>query len=56
MVYNEFNEMKLTFGVLMPPWDHKRFLTLHLQQNVPMHYLKGFVAQFQTMTYRINAR
>lgn len=47
MVYSEFNQMSVRFGVLMPPWQHKSFLTLHLGQDVSTQYLKDFVASFQ---------
>lgn len=56
MVYNEFNEMKLMFGVLMPPWDNRRYFTLHLEPIVPIQYLKDFVSNIQTMTNRTNQK
>eukprot|EP00794_Sanderia_malayensis_P012267 gene12267-13532_t len=53
MVYSEFNETTLKFGVLMPPWQHKTTLILHIEEIVPLAYLKGFTASLQSLVHRI---
>ncbi len=52
LVYSEFNEMSLKLGMLMPPWNHKTFLTLHVDPIVPVEYMKEFTANMQTVMNR----
>eukprot|EP00794_Sanderia_malayensis_P012268 gene12268-13533_t len=53
MVYSEFNETTLRCGLLMPPWQQKTFLTLYIQEIVPLAYLKEFTASIQILIHRI---
>ena len=47
MNYAELNELNLTFGVLMPPWEHKTFLGLHLGSDAPMQSIRDLMSLFQ---------
>ena len=54
MVYNEFNETSLKLGVLMPPWQHRSFITLHVPSNVPIHYLRDFISKLQSQAKNLH--
>jgi len=45
--YAELNETDVTFGVLMPPWEMKTFLRLHLGINVPIQRVRDMLSAFQ---------
>lgn len=44
---SQVQEMKVTLGVLMPPWDQKMFVTIHIDPNVPLPVIRDFVALLQ---------
>lgn len=50
MAFSELNETDITFGVLMPPWERKSFIRLHLGINVPMHRVRDMLSVFQSVT------
>eukprot|EP00112_Aurelia_sp_Birch-Aquarium-sp1_P004343 Seg149.11 transcript_id=Seg149.11/GoldUCD/mRNA.D3Y31 product="hypothetical protein" protein_id=Seg149.11/GoldUCD/D3Y31 len=54
MAYSEFNETSLKLGVLMPPWQHKSFITLHVPSNVPIHYLRDFISKLQSQAKHLH--
>ncbi|PFX27434.1 uncharacterized protein LOC111327567 isoform X1 [Stylophora pistillata] len=44
---SQVQEMRVTIGLLMPPWDRKMFLNIHIDPNVPLPVTRDFVALLQ---------
>ncbi|XP_058942477.2 uncharacterized protein [Pocillopora verrucosa] len=44
---SQVQEMRVTLGVLMPPWERKMFLDVHIDPNVPLPVTRDFVALLQ---------
>ena len=44
---SQVQEMKVTIGVLMPPWERKMFASIHIDPNVPLAVTRDFVALLQ---------
>ena len=43
----QVQEMRVSLGVLMPPWERKMFLNIHIDPNVPLPVTRDFVALLQ---------
>ena len=39
--------MRVTIGVLMPPWERKMFVHIHIDPTVPLPVARDFVALLQ---------
>lgn len=44
---SQVQEMRVTVGLLMPPWDRKMFLKIFVHPNVPLPVTRDFVALLQ---------
>lgn len=44
---SQVQEMRVTIGLLMPPWERKMFLNIHIDPNVPLPVTRDFVALLQ---------
>ncbi|XP_078344884.1 uncharacterized protein LOC144630392 isoform X2 [Oculina patagonica] len=44
---SQVQEMRVSIGVLMPPWDRKMFLNVHIDPSVPLPVTRDFVALLQ---------
>lgn len=44
---SQVQEMFVTVGLLMPPWDRKMFLKIYIDPNVPLPVTRDFVALLQ---------
>lgn len=44
---SQVQEMRVTLGVLMPPWESKMFLSIHIDPSVPLPVTRDFVALLQ---------
>lgn len=44
---SQVQEMKVTVGLLMPPWERKMFVSIHINPNVPLPVTRDFVALLQ---------
>lgn len=47
-------EMKVTIGLLMPPWERKMYACIHIDPNVPMAVTRDFVSLLQNNTPALN--
>ena len=50
----QVQEMKVTLGVLMPPWERRMFLHIHIDTNVPLSVTRDFVALLQKNSPGLN--
>ncbi|XP_068687861.1 uncharacterized protein [Montipora foliosa] len=50
----QVQEMKVTLGVLMPPWERRMFLHIHIDPNVPLPVTRDFVALLQKNSPGLN--
>ncbi|XP_072036738.1 uncharacterized protein [Amphiura filiformis] len=46
-ISHSVNLRQLVFGVLLPPWDHRGTVTIHLHQTFSMVIVKDFIAELQ---------
>jgi len=46
-IHSQVQEMTVTIGVLMPPWERKMFASIHIDPNVPLNVTRDFVALLQ---------
>ena len=44
---SHYREMRVTIGVLMPPWERKMFVHIHIDPTVPLPVARDFVALLQ---------
>ena len=44
---SHYREMRVTIGVLMPPWGRKMFVHIHIDPTVPLPVARDFVALLQ---------
>ena len=47
ITHTQESVMAVSLGVLMPPWDTKAFLHIHVNQNVPIAVVRDFVSLLQ---------
>jgi hypothetical protein len=51
---NEHNQMVISIGVLMPPWERRMFLHIHVDINVPLPVVRDFVSLLQQYAVNLN--
>lgn len=44
---SQVQEMRVTVGLLMPPWERRMFVHIHIDPNVPLPVTRDFVALLQ---------
>ena len=47
IVRSQVQEMTVIIGVLMPPWEQRMFVHIHIDPNVPLPVTRDFVALLQ---------
>lgn len=47
VIGTQVQEMKVNIGILMPPWERKMFLNIHVDPSVPLPVTRDFVALLQ---------
>ena len=52
--HSQVQEMHVTLGVLMPPWERKMFVSIHVDPNVPLPVSRDFVAFLQKNSPGLN--
>ncbi|KAK2558184.1 hypothetical protein P5673_019299 [Acropora cervicornis] len=54
IVRSQKQEMKVTIGLLMPPWERKMYACIHIDPDVPMAVTRDFVSLLQNNTPALN--